>query len=353
MVSSDRSAARGIRLYFDAESPQLNAIIRDDAMNHIRRLAALCFGLAFAAASAAGAVAADKIRIGKSVNNPLAFAPVDIGLEKGIWAQHGLDITSIDFAGDAKLQQAFVARAVDFGLGSGPAIGFLAKGVPAKAVGVIANQPLSMGLTVSRASMIKTAGDLKGARIAISTAGSLTYWLARELSRRLGWGSDGIRTVPLGAVSAELAALKRNQVDGFVASSSQGLMLEKANEGRLLLEFGNYIKDFHTHVIIASNDMTENKPDQVRRFLAAWKEIIAFMFANKAETVRIAQKVTGLDDDIQSREYDHVMPMMSRDLRFSAKALDAIGNSFPELDILPAKPDMSALVTERFLDESR
>jgi NitT/TauT family transport system substrate-binding protein len=322
-------------------------------MNHILRLAALFFTLAVVPALTTGAAAADKIRIGKSVNNPLAFAPVDIGLERGIWAQHGFDVTSIDFAGDAKLQQALVARAVDFGLGSGPAIGFLAKGVPAKAVGVIANEPLSMGLTVSHASTIKAAGDLKGARIAISTGGSLTYWLARELSRRLGWGSDGIRTVPLGAVTAELAALKRNQVDGFVASSSQGLMLEKTNDGRLLLEFGNYIKDFHTHVIIASNDMIVNKPDQVRRFLAAWKEVIAFMFANKAETVRIARKVTGLDEDIQSREYDHVMPMMSRNLRFNGKALDAIANSFPELGILPAKPDMSTLVTERFLDESR
>ena len=34
------------------------------------------------------------------------------------------------------------------------------------------------------------------------------------------------------------------------------------------------------------------------------------------------------------------MPMMSRDLRFSAKALDVIGDLFPEMEIMPAKPDM-------------
>ncbi len=43
------------------------------------------------------------------------------------------------------------------------------------------------------------------------------------------------------------------------------------------------------------------------------------------------------------------MPMMSRDLRFSANALDVIGDPFPEMDILPAKPDMHALYTEKFL----
>jgi hypothetical protein len=41
--------------------------------------------------------------------------------------------------------------------------------------------------------------------------------------------------------------------------------------------------------------------------------------------------------------------MMSRDLRFSPKALDVIGDSFPELQILPKKPDMTTLFTEEFL----
>jgi hypothetical protein len=66
--------------------------------------------------------------------------------------------------------------------------------------------------------------------------------------------------------------------------------------------------------------------------------------------VRIARQVTGLDEAIENREYDDVMPMMSRDLRFSAKALDAIGDSFPEMQIMPAKPDMRTLYTEEFLN---
>jgi hypothetical protein len=41
---------------------------------------------------------------------------------------------------------------------------------------------------------------------------------------------------------------------------------------------------------------------------------------------------------------------MSRDLRFHAKALDVIGDSFLEMEIMPAKPDMRTLYTEEFLD---
>lgn len=297
------------------------------------------------------AMAADKIRVGKSVTQPFAFSPVEIGTAEGIWAKHGLDVETVIFAGDAKLQQGLVAGAVDVGLGSGPAMGFLAKGVPAKAVGALANEPLSMGLVVGASSKIREPKDLKGAKLGVTTTGSLSYWLVRELSRQMGWGPDGIEPVAIGAMSAGFAALKRGQIDGDIVSAAQGYGLEEKNEGRLLLEFGTYIKDFHTHVIFASTDMIQHRPDQLRHFLAGWKETVAYMFAHKDETVRIARQVTGLDEAIESREYDSVMPMMSRDLRFHPKALDVIAASLSEMGITASKPDMRTLYTEEFLGE--
>jgi ABC-type nitrate/sulfonate/bicarbonate transport system substrate-binding protein len=297
------------------------------------------------------AMAADKIRVGKSVTQPFAFSPVEIGTAEGIWAKHGLDVETVIFAGDAKLQQGLVAGAVDVGLGSGPAMGFLAKGVPAKAVGALANEPLSMGLVVGASSKIREPKDLKGAKLGVTTTGSLSYWLVRELSRQMGWGPDGIEPVAIGAMSAGFAALKRGQIDGDIVSAAQGYGLEEKNEGRLLLEFGTYIKDFHTHVIFASTDMIQHRPDQLRHFLAGWKETVAYMFAHKDETVRIARQVTGLDEATESREYDAVMPMMSRDLRFHPKALDVIAASLPEMGITASKPDMRTLYTEEFLGE--
>ena len=43
------------------------------------------------------------------------------------------------------------------------------------------------------------------------------------------------------------------------------------------------------------------------------------------------------------------MPMMSRDLRFRPKALDALARSFVELEILATAPDMTTLYNEQFL----
>jgi ABC-type nitrate/sulfonate/bicarbonate transport system substrate-binding protein len=307
------------------------------------------FALAFIAAGTVTARAADLVRVGKASATTFAFAPVEIGKEKGIWQKYNLDVESIGFGGDARLQQAMVADSIDFALGSGPGMGFLAKGVPATAVAAMANEPLAMGLSIGKDSPIKGYDGLKGTTVSVSTAGSLTMWLVREFSRQRGWGPVGIKTVPLGVNPAQVAALKAGNVQGIVTSSSVGYMLEKSGEGRVLVEFGEHVRDFHTHVIFATNAIVTRHPDRVRRFLAGWIDVIAFMAANRNETIRLVVPVSGLPEDIQAREYDKAMPMMSRDLRFKPAALDVLARSLVELEILPVAPDMKTLYTEQFL----
>ena len=86
--------------------------------------------LAFAATETASVRAADQIKVGKASATTFAFAPIEIGKERGVWAKYNLDVESIGFGGDARLQQAMVANSIDFALGSGPGMGFISKGVP-------------------------------------------------------------------------------------------------------------------------------------------------------------------------------------------------------------------------------
>lgn len=316
----------------------------------VRSLAVSVAMLAAAGLASSTSVSAqDLIRAGKSVPNPLAFAVLEIGRDAGIWEKHGIKLDIKTFGGDAKMQQAMVAGEIDIGLGSGPGMGFLAKGVPSTVVGVIANQPLSMGLVVGKNSKLKDVKDLKGAKVGISTNASLTYWLARKLSDLQGWGKEGIQTVPLGALPSNIAALQAGQIDGFIISAAVGHQLARKGEGRLLLRFGDYIGKFYTHVIFASDKLIEEKPDLVKRFVQGWSDTVKFMKENKPDTVRYARKVTGYDQDIQSAEYDDMMDMMSVDMKFDREALEVVADSFVEMQILKEKPDMSKLFTERFL----
>jgi NitT/TauT family transport system substrate-binding protein len=291
--------------------------------------------------------AQEKIRVGKAVPEAFSFAPLDVGMQKGIFKKRGLDIESVAFGGDAKMQQASAAGSLEFMLGSGPGMGFIAKGSPVKAVAAMAGPPLLLVIVV-RPDGPQTPADLKGKKIAVSTPGSLTYYLVAQTSQRQGWGPTGIDIKPMGAASAHMAALKRGDIDGSIMDIGNAYQLERIGEGRILVRFTD-MKDFINHVIFATDKVIAEKPQVVKSFLVGWFETIRFIRANKAETVRIAMEVTGKDESITSRSYDELMPMFSDTGKFDPNALAVISKAFVELKILPNEPDMSQLYTEVYL----
>jgi len=295
----------------------------------------------------APAGAAEKLRVGKAVPEAFSFVPLDIGMRKGFFAKHGLEIESIAFAGDARMQQAMASDSLDIALGSGPAMAFIVKGSPIKGVAAMAGPPLLLAIVV-RPDGPKSASELKGKKISVSTAGSLTYWLVSETSRRQGWGPKGIDIAPMGAMPGQIAAIKRGDIDGAIMDIGNAFELEKRGEGRILVRFTD-IKDFHIHVIFAADKLIASRPEAVRSFLQGWFETIAFMRKNKAETVAIAKEVTNKDEEITARVYDELMPMFSDDGKFSPSALATLAKSYVELQLLPEEPDPAKLYTEAFL----
>ena len=129
------------------------------------------------------------------------------------------------------MQQALAAGSIDIGLGSGPGLAFVAKGSPAIGVAAFAGPPRNISAIVLEDSPIKTIADLKGKLIAVSSVGSLSDWLAKQMAIQEGWGQDGIRAVPLGAVEISIAALKAKQVDAVVLSTEAGFRARRAQAG--------------------------------------------------------------------------------------------------------------------------
>jgi len=181
-------------------------------------------------------------------------------MDNKIWDQEGIELAVSAFRGDAQMQQALTAGAIDVAVGSGPGLGFRAKGVPAIGVAAMYGPPSNLTLTVLSRSSIKTVADLKGKKIGVTTLGSLTDWLTRELARQQGFGPDGIQVMPLGTVPARLAAMERNELDGMVIESATGFELEEQGKGRNILFFGDIAKHFYTHVIYATDEMIGKRP---------------------------------------------------------------------------------------------
>src|SRR5258707_6561596 len=202
-------------------------------MHHTLRRGALIGLLAAIALWPAGAeFGHDKICLGKAVPSSFAFGAAEVGIEAKIFEQEGLEIEVTSFRGDAQLQQALAAGSIDVGLGSGPGLGFRAKGAPAIGVAAMYGPPANLALVLPFETPIKAVSDLKGKRIGVTTTGSLTDWLVREPSRQQGWGSDGIQILALGQMQARLSAIPRGGLERMVIHAATGYQFEDASETR-------------------------------------------------------------------------------------------------------------------------
>jgi ABC-type nitrate/sulfonate/bicarbonate transport system substrate-binding protein len=314
-----------------------------------RWLVAAAAVLAIAGGTVRLASADDHIRVSNAAPASAFFAALYLGIDKGIFKKYQLDVEPIDIFGPAKSQEAMTAGSVDFELGSGSELIYVAKGVKELAVASIVGPPTLVDLVVRKDGPIKTVADLKGKTISIISVGSLTEWLARELSRRQGWGSDGIKVQAVGSAAAQSAMLQTGQVDASIIEISSARILADKGEARRLISGRDIAPNFITHAIYASKAMIDTKPDVVKRFLAAWFETQTYMKTHKADGVAIIVKRLQIPDAVAASDYDTLMPDFSKDGKFSPAALKVLSQSFVQMGTLPSEPDMSKLYTEAFL----
>ena len=316
---------------------------------HVLRLVTLALAALPFLPSSDPASAAEKLRVGKAGREAFSFVPVDIGDQLGIFKKHGVEVEISSFSGEARLQQAMAADSIDISLASGVGMAFAVKGAPVKAVAAFAGPPLLFALVVAKDSALQSEADLKDRTVGVSGVGSVTHWLVNQIALQRGWGLGGIKVVGIGDNGARVAAVKTRNLDGGVVDIASALNFVKSGDGRILNRFGHIVKDFHLHVMSATDKTIATRPNDVRGFIAGWFETIAWMRANKAKTVEIAKEIMGTDAELTGGIYDELMPMFANDGHFDPKALAVLSKSFVDLKTLTTEPDMTKLYTEAFL----
>lgn len=315
-----------------------------------RKILTLYAAAAFALLLAAPpADALDQIRLGNPAGDDFHFAMANIGTRAGIFAQNGIELKISALLGGAKLHQAMVAGSLDIALGAGTDFNLLLKGAPEKGVGVLATKPSNMVLVAATSSRITALEQMKGKKIGVSSFGALTYWLGQQFSKRQGWGLDGVKLVATGGQQGTVAGFVSGDLDGAVTSYESSLRLARAGRAKTLLNFGDIIDPFIAHVIYATDTFIAQHPDELRRFLKAWYESVAWAKTHKAETIQYSQPETLLPDDLASEVYDVEMPTFSTDGRFDAVGVAAVEQALIDMGQIKTKPDDGTLFTEKFL----
>ncbi|MDH7798961.1 MULTISPECIES: ABC transporter substrate-binding protein [unclassified Beijerinckia] len=292
---------------------------------------------------------AERITVAKAADD-FALVIAEFGVDRGIFKRHNLDL-DVTLLTQAKMVQAVIAGSIDIALASGTTIAFAAKGVPFKAVAAIGGPPQLLVLLTRDDGSIKDVSALKGRIAAVTSAGSLTDWAVSRLAVRQGWTATDIRRVSVGDTPARIATLRTKGADAAVVDISVALELETRGEARILVRFGDIIKDFQNQVVFASDNMIAKRPEAVRSFLSAWLETIDYAYKNRTESVAFSVKALRITQPVAEKIYDELMgkSYLVRNGRFNKDALSAMSSDLLELKLLDKPDDLSKYTTEAFL----
>ena len=178
-------------------------------------------------------------------------------------------------------------------------------------------------------SPIHTIADLKGTKIGISSAGWLTDWLTRELSKKEGWGPDGMTSVAIGnGAPGIVSALREHLVDADIGEAAVFLGLEEKTgaASRSGLEISRAPPRRHD---LCLEHLIATEPDAIRAFIAAWLETMDYMRGHREETAKIKAGVTGNPESVTLKDYDLTKSMYTRDCKFDAESLASCSGRSP------------------------
>ena len=273
------------------------------------------------------AVAPVKVSVG--ILKLTSSAPIFIGLEKGFFKEQGIEIEPQWFDAAHPIAVATASNKVQVG----------ATGITASLFNMVAGgQNLSIvadkgreqkGYSSSAVLMrtdlweggAKKIEDLKGKRVGITQTGSTFHYMLGRLLETKGLKLSDVEIVPLGKLSAVMAALQGKQVDAVILNEPNITKMEKAGHGRVVVQVGDAM-DYQTSAIFFAPDFVKNK-DAAVRFLAAYIKATRYYYdavlkqkdgkpapgANYEEVVGIVAKFTGAPvADIKAG-----LPYMDRD----------------------------------------
>ncbi|MGY6633045.1 MAG: ABC transporter substrate-binding protein [Alkalilacustris sp.] len=230
------------------------------------------FAVALSLTAAGPALALDRIHLQTDWIPSGEHAPYYGAWEKGIFAEHGFDITITRGYGSGDTAMKLAAGSFDFGVADiGAVMTARAKeDVPVRVISTLyTHSPHS--LFVLESSGITDFSDLEDRRIGITPGNSHRVYFP-SIAAASGTDPDRIRWVNMdgGAMAAQLIAGNIDAAPFFsIHHFFQNRAAQEAGETIVVLPFVEAGFAIYSATLIATDRMVEDNPDLVERFVAA------------------------------------------------------------------------------------
>lgn len=233
-----------------------------------------------------------KLKVGIS-GISINYAHFWVALNKGFFAEEGLDITTISFDGGPPTVQAMIAGEIPVSISSAiEAMACQLEGCDIKVVATFI--PYSPYQLMTKPE-IKTAADLKGKKVAVSKLGAESHNAAMNLVETLKMDPNkDVAYVAIGGQTKRLQALIAGSVDAAVISPPGSYQLKVDGYNVIADLIDARRETAHENVLSTDRFMKEN-PEAIRRFVRGFARGIHFFITNGPETQKIIADYLKMD----------------------------------------------------------
>ncbi|HEY1269418.1 MAG TPA: ABC transporter substrate-binding protein [Candidatus Binatia bacterium] len=247
----------------------------------------------------------------------ISIAPLLYGIEKGLYKREGVDLQFRILRGDLAISAMVSSRDVDYIYGAGTAFLAAVRGAPVK----ILSHDFKSVLFYFMGQPGKSAKDLKGKKVAISSIGGTGFASTRAVLKAMGLDPDkDVTYIVIGAASVRMAAMEAGSVEGAIMPVPWNFRMRQKGFKELMFA-GNVMQQPLTG-IATTKEKIEKNPEQVKKVLRGFLRALRAMRQEKKDVVEFIGRKFSLDPATAEETYKVVLQTLSEDGTVSQDALD-------------------------------
>ena len=235
-----------------------------------------------------------KVTLGVGGKPLLYYLPLTIAERKGFFKEEGLEVEINDFGGGARSLQSLIGGSVDVVTGAYEhTIRMQAKGQDVRAVCELGRFPgIVIAAKKDKAGQIKSAADLKGAKIGVTAPGSSTALTVQYAMVKAGLRPTDAAMIGVGGGAGAVAAMKKGEIDAIShldpviakldADGDIQVLIDTRTEAGTRALFGG---SNPAAVLYTKQDFLQKNPATVQRLTNAFVKSLKWLGTAKPEDV--------------------------------------------------------------------
>lgn len=264
---------------------------------------ALAAGLLTGCGKAADTASADDgtIVINSCLATGMTGAVNNFAIEKGLYKELGIEFNNVEWSSNDEVLSLIARGEIDFADGDPSSyIPGIQNGVPAKLVGNMWRYSGCYWLVAN--NDIESIADLKGKTVGTAAAAGGMKLSVLKMLEAEGITEDDVELVANGVYQGAYATLTSGEVDATIIHNPYAALAEAEGTGHILGRAWDYIPDYYTGTIIASDKIIKENPEKLQKVVTAYYNVHE-QVKNKYfdEFIKWASEKMNTDEDVMRK----------------------------------------------------